>query len=609
MSDENGKIERTDEQTPAQPAQDAPVERDDAANRELVLEVRDLGLNIDNLRLDIDEINQRHETEDENRHFRFSRLVEWLIGVVLVVVLIFLLLVAAQRLGDMIRDDPSVEWHVLPLFRSPSPNESAFMERANRVLNRAEEINDRNNDLLSFLEGMSVFIAVALGAAAFYGLRNARELRADMTKETEKLREEYTRIRELSHQVQMLQRDSERNLDDLAQKIEAFDGEYERLRTLRTQHESELEGVREQLQKSRRASDELVTKVEKQVDDLELTLADLLEAHEALRNKNYQQAYSAVRRVLQRDPSNIEALHISGWLKLNYLRVARIDGVPTLDSGIDDLELAHKLAQESDSPRPAIQATLGVLLRRKAVRSEGNMRTNLFKRAEKLLQEALEDNNGLLDLSHESFWGPVAGLRRDQNNRDGAIDAYTKAVEVTPGSTYPRGNLAALLLDRYRESRNEEDRQKAMTHFRRTFELAQARLAVSPGDYYLMMDTAMAHMIRARDPENDLPATKVFQEAHERLAEAFKLAQSPEMLLTSERGWSFLLAACPKDWEDVRANLQAALRKIDDEVARMKLEQSNAGGSADSDPPGDDSGSEPNPDPGPESGPEPVPGV
>ncbi len=474
---------------------------------------------------DVKQLQKRREPTSIDR---------WVYALIVLFITAFFVALAARIYLDY--DHQNNRHYVNTFLGEPlSEREAAVIDQARDVLDRAEATQASAERVLSFLEGASVLIGGALAIAAIYGLRNTQELRNDMDKESEKIARQYERVEKLGDKL-----------------------------------ETGLASIETQQQEARKKAGELFSKTSGQVDNLELTIADLLEAHQDLRNKNYQQAYDAVRRVLRRDPSNIEARHISGWLKLQHLSVSEIDGVPTLDSGIDDLEHAYEMALAINSPRPAIAATLGLLLRRKAVRSEGITRAKLFKRAEHLLLDALDDNFRLLDLSYESFWGPVAGLRRDQNDRDGAIEAYTNAVTVTPGSTYPRGNLAALHLDRYREFDDEHDRQKAMAHFRRTFELAQARLTVSPGDYYLMMDTSMAHMLRARDPENDIPAAKVFQEAHARLAEAFDLAQSPEMLTTSKSGWAFLRDACPEDWQDVSDNLQAALRKIDAEIARMK---------------------------------------
>jgi tetratricopeptide (TPR) repeat protein len=438
-----------------------------------------------------------------------------------------------------------------------SPEQEQVLRRADEVLGRAIETGEDADRLLSFLEGASILIGGALAAAAIYGFRNAGEIRKELHAEIEELA---SARNELRAEVKALRGETlatvQATRKDLRDEIHAEYGRLLQLRDVIDERLDQLEQSQGTMQTQMRAeAAENQRRIEDEVDQLRQTTIDLLEAHQHLRSGHHRQAYEAAQRVLARDPENPEALYMSGWLKMQHL-----PGFD-LDDGIAELRHAVALAPY----RPAISAALGVLIRRKARHAPAGSaeRRDLFNEAEGLLRIALAANNELLDLSSESLYGPIAGLHRDQGDIDGAIKAYKEAVRVTPGSAYPRGNLAALYLQRHTKDGDQETLDESIRHFRRTHELAEMRLVFQPQDYWLLMDIAMSQTILAQYPPDHSTIAAQLKIAGERLKEAMDLQPTAEMLRTSLSGWTFLRAACPAEWTAIRASLDDAIVQIE----------------------------------------------
>jgi len=253
--------------------------------------------------------------------------------------------------------------------------------------------------------------------------------------------------------------------------------------------------------------------------------------------------------VLAHNPDNWLALYIAGWLEVHQL--------DSLDAGIGHLQRVIGLKRDW----PAALAAYGVALRRKARRSEGGERENLFNAAEGALLQALGESPKLVDFNGESYWGPVGGIRLETGRQESAIEAYERALEVTPESSYPAGNLATLYLQRACRSGDPADRERALDAFARTLRAARREQILKPSDYYLWMDVAQAQtMLGFRDEAS-------FASAQEALATALRAHPSVNMLETSLRGWHSLLESCPADWPAVRARLQEAIQTLDGAIA------------------------------------------
>ncbi|HVO69911.1 MAG TPA: hypothetical protein VMT24_07695 [Aggregatilineaceae bacterium] len=457
---------------------------------------------------------------------------------VLLLVVLMIVTTAVQlfNLRESNRSARNLQWTITlhqaaPVAEEPTPGPTLSEDqRAQAAFQGASdalaEANAANADsqhavnsvetMLNFLQGAGFLVALALGAAAIYGFRNAQDTRRELKDEVKELAD--TR-------------------GDLKNEIQEFKG-----------IRSEVDQHREALRRLPEALDHLESlerDIRESLEHVQPIFLDLLQANQELRLRNYDEAYTAIRRVLDLDPDNPLALYTAGWLELQY--------IPNqLAQGIRHLERAVKLRPDWAT---AI-AAYGVVLRRQALMTTGTARRDLLNEAQGLLQQALGMNHNLIDLNLESLWGPVAGIWRDTGKYDEAIEAYERARNVTPGSSYPHGNLAALYMRKEKYGPDSEYQERALDMFQKTQELARAELTLVPNDYFHVMDIAMSTMVLGRrDPAN-------FERAHATLTEALNLGPTPEMLGVSRRGWTNLLDYCPDGWADLKEHLQTALDRV-----------------------------------------------
>lgn len=412
------------------------------------------------------------------------------------------------------------------------------------ILARAEDAVRSAELILSFLEGASVLVTVAIGAAAVYGIQKTNELRADFAAKQENL--EITR----------------KNLDkELRAK---FDEEQEKLDATRKGLEkklAELSAYEPQLAKLSRLHKNLSNTRK----ELNLTINDvsfLLQADQEFRLGNQNEAYEFSQRVLEHNPDNLLALYITGWLETHYQQ-------GKLDDGVQKLEQVINQTGSLNLKWPSAKAAYGVALRRKGMSLKNTNQEefkSLLQQAKGTLESILALSPNLLDFHGESYWGVVGGIMRDTDRMEGAMDAYKKALQVTPGSSYPQGNFAALLLHHASHLETTESNQnleEVLNAFQSTDEFARAELAHHPSDFFLLMDIAMADTILIyRDPKYKLTARQFFKRAN-------KKKVSEELRNVNMRGWQFLLDSCPKDerWDEVRAELSARIDELNEPKA------------------------------------------
>ncbi|MBN1964677.1 MAG: tetratricopeptide repeat protein [Anaerolineae bacterium] len=392
------------------------------------------------------------------------------------------------------------------------PGDATPSEQADQAVTAAAQI-------LDFLQGTSILVGLALGAAAIYGFRNAQQTRQELKDEVAAFEKMQL---QLKTELAALQQ-------EIARKLETLDAFRDELDAL-PQKLADLGVIREE--------------IEAAIHDIRPIFSDLLQASQELRLKNYSEAYTAAQRVLARDPENPQALYIAGWLELHH-----ISG--QLDAGIDKLRHALRINPQW----PAALAAYGVGLRRRAFHETGAARQNLLIEAEGALKQALGQNPNLIDLNMESFWGTVGGILRDTGQVDGAIAAYEQARRTTPGSSYPVGNLAALYLQKAKT--DPQMRVKALQAFEDALDSAQKELSFSPNDYFNMMDIAMSTMMMGQ-------ADKIyFDSAHDALEAALLMGEvTPEVLGVSLRGWQHLRNHCPDEWADTIQHLDKAIARV-----------------------------------------------
>lgn len=432
---------------------------------------------------------------------------------------------------------------------------SVTQEEATRVLHRAEDAVASVELVLGFLEGASVLVAVALGAAAVYGVRQTNQLRLELRSDLESTVNELRRAR----------LDDRKVLDNARATLEELRRYQPRLEEL-----NEIE--HNLLQKTREVGDEVRHKALS-------TVGRLLQADQEFRLRNYKLSYTFISDVLEEErrearakafaagdpdaatlenfePTNTLALYLAGWMEIQHIDNRHEEGLRHLQRLVE-LE-----------PRwPSALAAYGVALRRQAMReadADGNPNRELMNMAQGMLYQALGRDDDLVDFNKESYWGPLGGLLRDIGDIDQAIGAYANARRVTPGSSYPAGNMASLLLRKTQDDPSQEKR--AMEAFAETVKLANSELAHMPNDYFLLMDLAMARTVLSY---RDAP---LLEEARRNLQQALHMRPSKEHLGVSVRGWQNLIKFSPNhlNWRATKSAMQEMLAEV--EAARARAD-------------------------------------
>jgi tetratricopeptide (TPR) repeat protein len=284
-------------------------------------------------------------------------------------------------------------------------------------------------------------------------------------------------------------------------------------------------------------------------DFLQPAFTTMLQAAQELNLSNYEEAYRLIQEAITLFPGNAQALYMAGWLETHYIPGKE-------DHALESLEHAMDL----DPKSPSICAAYGVALRRKAKRSAGKERERYLEKSELQLRQALNDNPNLLDFNGESFWGPLAGTYRDTKQPDKAIESYTHALDITPISSYPAGNLAGLYLEK-------GDIETALDFFAKTVEYANLELRADPRSYFTRMDLAMAYTMLGHNDSVHL------EHGREWLDTALKATATAQMINVSlVDGCERLLRNLPADrsWQEVATALQEMIATLKQEMSRRQ---------------------------------------
>lgn len=379
---------------------------------------------------------------------------------------------------------------------------------AEQVLQRADAAVSSVELVLSFLEGASVLAALAIATATIYGFRQTNQVREELQKQVRDIQDREATVKAELAKINQIRPD----LDELAT-------------------------IKEQFNDS--------------TSDLKNTIGrvgKLLQADQEFRLGNHKIAYRFINEVLAEEDENPLALYLAGWIETQF-----IDGQQ--DNGIQHLEKLLKIEQRW----PSATAAYAVALRRKAMRERDKQAppdTDLMNTARGYFYQALGSDNDLVDFNKESYWGPLGGLLRDVGEIDAAIFAYEQALRITPGSSYPAGNLASLKLLKARDNRSLEE--EALHAFQLTVTLAQAELAQKPNDYFLLMDMAMSYAILGMRDHH------MYAESERNLQAVIDMRPGNEHLEVSMRGWLNLLEYMPRrpEWFDTRKYVQSCLDRI-----------------------------------------------
>lgn len=259
-------------------------------------------------------------------------------------------------------------------------------ERADLVLERANDAVNSAELILSFLEGASVVLTVAIAAATILGLSNINELRHEFDESKRRLEEAEASLR--AREARLLE----------------FEREFSKIRDEARQAQRQLEAIER------------------------YSLAEQL-----MRERNIDAALSECFKSYNLDPKNYTNNYLYGTLLM-----AKGD----FKDAIDKLEEA---LEEEPSFAVAI-ATLGLAYRRlgELTASDRGSQIRHYNIAEEKLLAALSMDDKLLNNDGESYHGTLGSLYRRQGRIEEAIERYERAARITPGRSYPFVNLALL---------------------------------------------------------------------------------------------------------------------------------------------------------------------
>lgn len=366
-----------------------------------------------------------------------------------------------------------------------SPGEAtALLERANDAVNFTDSV-------LSFLEGASVVLGafIALGA---WMLRNS-----------------------VQDQIATIRAENELTQQRLAEREASL---------------SQLEGeVRKHLDAALATTQREIEDARQRADRSFRLLNNLVLAEQQVRAHNHASALNILHDAFKLEPDNYAINYLLG-----YLYSLRRE----YDRAIKHLE--DSLARE-DGFAPAI-AALGLALRRKGdsltADAERAQRNEHWSQAEMRLLNALRLDPHLTDAEGESYYGSLGGLYRRQGRYADAIDAYRRAEQITPASSYPLINLASLYW-------HQGEAEKARAYFERVHDAARLKLDTNPLDNWARADFAQA-LAALGQRDEALRQIEFVRENH------------PEegLLLTIRSGLAFL-AAGPAPNEGIDALLAA----------------------------------------------------
>ncbi len=386
--------------------------------------------------------DRQDQLHSSNNHRRRMERTQWLISAVLPATAFIFAVLALWLWYTKPGEEPQI---LVPASQS----DEELMTQANIVLERANDAVNSAELVLSFLEGASVIITIAIAAAAVVGLSSINELREAIDETENELLE---RVEEAEARLLVRERQLA-NMEDLLAEAEA--------RIDRVVNER-LQQVYADTESARRQSTALAHH----------TLAEQL-----LHEKNIDAALNACKEAHKLDPENYAN---------NYLY-----GMILLEKG--DFNEAIVRLEESQAVKadftPAT-AALGLANRRAGdLVDDRRQRNELYNIAEARLLEAMEREPALLTYDGESYYGTLGSLYRRQGRIGDALDSYRRAAEVTPRRSYPFVNLAMLYM-------SQEEGQLLDQNLIIAERNAARRFADTPTDYWALYDLGMIALVR-----------------------------------------------------------------------------------------------------------------
>jgi tetratricopeptide (TPR) repeat protein len=346
------------------------------------------------------------------------------------------------------------------LVISPSLAQEATLEAVDPAVRRAEAAAERAEVLseraarsasdasayLGIFESIGTFIGFITGlvipalavVGGFVGISRLNSAQKELSDASEGFKREFELLR-----------------DDLTNELRAKQDELDRLQK-EINRSAELER-----DKSNKAT-------------LSLSLLPLGERQ--YRIKDFTGALNTYKRALSLDPHNPIIYYRLGYV---YTQNGK------LDEAIEQLQKALEL----DPTFVEALANLGYVLRRKAEKMPITdvKRGEMLGDAESKMRRALATSPSLVDEDGESWWGSLGGLHRRRGQIDDAIEAYTRARDVTKQASYPLVNLGLLYL-------YKRNREAMLETYRRAERVATRRTLADMTDFWSWADLLVSQI-------------------------------------------------------------------------------------------------------------------
>jgi tetratricopeptide (TPR) repeat protein len=353
----------------------------------------------------------------------------------------------------------------LPTATPTLPSYEEIQALLAEVQAKAEEASAKFGEATNFL---SIFEAIGLIVAVLSGLITVLAVVGGIIG-----------FRGLGAAQAELETARERVESDLAQARERFDTEMQ-------QRREELEGIRQQLEQGANEQRERAAKAN-------LAMSFLPLGERQYRSQDFSGAIDTYNRALELDPDNLITHYRLGYV---YTQSGN------LDKAEEHLTRALKIENQF---APAL-AALGYVYRRKGEKMPqgSDERNAMLNKGEGLLIEGLRLSPKLVDDDGESWWGSLGGLYRRRGQIDDAINAYERASQVTPQSSYAFSNLALLYV-------HKKDKEAMMRTYQRVEQLAAGEIQADVDNYWAYADLLTARLALGKIKEAEEVFTSVLE--------------------------------------------------------------------------------------------------
>jgi tetratricopeptide (TPR) repeat protein len=233
--------------------------------------------------------------------------------------------------------------------------------------------------------------------------------------------------------------------------------------------EKEMAEKREELQRVREEMESSINIQRENAAKTNIAASLLSVGERQYRSQDHSGAISSYQRALELDPNSLITHHRLGYVYTHS---------GNLQQAYEHLTRALEI--EPNFP-PAL-ACLGYVNRKMGEKMPAGIeREQKFNYAESLLLGALSISPKLIDEDGEAWWGSLGGLYRRRGQINEAIEAYKKAAEATPQSSYAYGNLALL----YAQTKNVNH---MLDTYKRVEQLAWGEVQSNIDNYYGFAD-------------------------------------------------------------------------------------------------------------------------